>query len=905
MESKHIIPEGIVRNTPNEASSDSSLLEAVNVRYKDGAWRQVGNKVAETNYINIAENSVIYYHPSSSKYICLVFRVDTWMVEAHTPGSTGGTYDSLFEIATVTNAAISHVGNFVYITSTTIPNSFVLFWNATTNSYFELNYIPELNISIHPTYTDNYSEGRGKCFAEITGLSTDDFKYNAVIGKFSKLIEDKRKSGLFHGHVSIKYAIKLYDGSYIMHSIPIYVHGGAFSSSIDYASGTLLRIAPRTGLTGAPDEGVEYWVVYQFIETDYGWDYITFYGIEITIDLTSALSILQSYFDCKLIQSICFFSTSIAEGYIIPNGYSELPSPNDNSSERYLPNDINYSKGIYDPPSMFLIKEVLLKDILTGSNTYTIDTFMNIETNESISPDNFTHHTLIGNNLYTINNKIHSSNIITKPSFPLTNSVRHNLFLNSELVASQDRLKIYDIPSSKPSGFKYYSEVSLLTQDGLKKCTSEITSDFYSCLYNGDVALRMNAIYTYPDIRAVSVLFWVLKESNLTSKKIFEIQLTPSIYSDYSYYVRGYAADEWSSNAPLQCFSLVVPKNNDQFSALESYPSTIYSDLIRDYNRVQVSKLNNPFVWDAKNSYRFGNEHNTVLALTTAQEPLTETVFGMYPVIVFTEQGMYTLERGTGDVMYSNVAELNKEILSNVKGIVGITGAVIFVTKSGLKVLEGRQVSDMSIQVRGNEINPVSGDAFFNASDELDNEILSLTPETFISYTQGAILGFSHVFNEVVISKPSSDLSYVYNLETKSWHSVSGSYSQFLVNRAYNAGHLYDLNTESGYPVYFMQSRPLMLGLDSYKKINQMLVRSKRNVKPNQYDQIIVFGSNDAKTWICIAKILITNDTTSHSMRNMPGHYRYISYIIIGKGESFSLTGIDVLYTPAYINKLR
>jgi len=258
-------------------------------------------------------------------------------------------------------------------------------------------------------------------------------------------------------------------------------------------------------------------------------------------------------------------------------------------------------------------------------------------------------------------------------------------------------------------------------------------------------------------------------------------------------------------------------------------------------------------------------------------------------------------------VLYSNVVELNKEILSNPKGLYGITGAVLFVTKEGLKVLSGRQVDNISLDIRGSASNPVKDDMYLKESitDEKVCELYDYLSGSFTDYIQEAIIGFSTVFSEVIVSNPSESYSFVYNLETKSWHTITEGWSQFLLDRGYKSGMFYDVNTEGTSLPYYLQSRPWFMGTAGSKKVLQMLVRADRTIADNNYDACVVYGSNDAKTWACIGKMFITNETTSPVMRNVPGYYRYFMVAYAGHGTDLAIISIDLNFNERYTNKIR
>lgn len=69
-------------------------------------------------------------------------------------------------------------------------------------------------------------------------------------------------------------------------------------------------------------------------------------------------------------------------------------------------------------------------------------------------------------------------------------------------------------------------------------------------------------------------------------------------------------------------------------------------DVYTEPNRVQVSALNNLFSQPFANSYRVGLNEETIFAIATVVDELSATRFGAFPLYVFTDRGVWSLESG-------------------------------------------------------------------------------------------------------------------------------------------------------------------------------------------------------------------------------------------------------------------
>ena len=91
------------------------------------------------------------------------------------------------------------------------------------------------------------------------------------------------------------------------------------------------------------------------------------------------------------------------------------------------------------------------------------------------------------------------------------------------------------------------------------------------------------------------------------------------------------------------------------------YEQTDDDDTYIETNRVQASATNNMFSLPFANSYRFGVSEERIIAIATVVDELSATRFGAFPLYVFTDRGVWSLESGTGEVLYSNILPVNHD----------------------------------------------------------------------------------------------------------------------------------------------------------------------------------------------------------------------------------------------------
>lgn len=118
-----------------------------------------------------------------------------------------------------------------------------------------------------------------------------------------------------------------------------------------------------------------------------------------------------------------------------------------------------------------------------------------------------------------------------------------------------------------------------------------------------------------------------------------------------------------------------------------------------DSNRVQVSETDDVFSYPSVNSYRAGSIENRIIAANSVYGQVTEQKFGMFPIYLFTREGLYIMEQGTGNILYANVSKINDDVLSDKRSICNAGEMIAYATLDGLRLIQGRasqQVSDVA-----------------------------------------------------------------------------------------------------------------------------------------------------------------------------------------------------------------
>jgi len=360
-------------------------------------------------------------------------------------------------------------------------------------------------------------------------------------------------------------------------------------------------------------------------------------------------------------------------------------------------------------------------------------------------------------------------------------------------------------------------------------------------------------------------------------------------------------------------------------------PKREVNDLITDPNRLQVSELNNLFLYPAKNSYRIGTMQNVLTALATMSEPMSQGQFGQFPLHVFTKEGIFNLNQSqTPDVLYVNTLPLNMDvIMGGTDGLVELGGAVVYATANGLFILSGTQVKEIGQVMEGSLTIPVSGISHYQNVIKY-NYTSMISDLSFLTVLSGVNMAYDHVNRELLLAVRSSNYTYVYSFDNNHWTKVGVGYAAFYRGSEGLYGleisrervvvvHSENTVTANGL-IHFFVSRPMKLGSNGLKKIERMILRGYQKVPTGKTSALYVFASPDGVQWKMIRGVNPTaGENTDIVVKRLHVSFRYIivvyaSPVLAASIDTYPLTltnlisqlqGFDVQLEQSYSGKLR
>lgn len=674
---------------------------------------------------------------------------------------------------------------------------------------------------------------------------------NSFKASYYKLLqEDVYDAGHVIYPVLVRYAVRLFDESYVMHSSPLLVGEPNF-----------IRMAvskTKFDFDSLSVEGFTYKLIANPRTIGVKYDLSGLSGWK---DVASSVDIFVSRpFVINDLDSTIKTVTVLDKN----NMMVDLPF----KSESELLEEIG------DISNFYLVKSIPIGDISNGFENIFAEgkAFKNLEQQDVATDDDFTRSGITGN-LYTYNGKLHVGNIrekLAKP-YPL------GMFAVSDI-----------------NEFTVNTEVHVKTESGMKIVHGASTA--YGAM--------VSPYLSYPDSRAVKMIIY-------NDKYYDEIPLKPHPFLNIAYSLKGLypysITDKYGTYTPLPEDSVSVAPN-----------------------KLKVSNVSNPFYFPAKQTYTVSSRN--IVAMATATTALSTGQFGQFPLYVFTGEGVFALSVGTGDIAYANSFSVTRDVCNNPDSIVSTDDAIVFSTDSGLKVLSGSTVRDISSDMEGYLPTVVDSSPMIKKIAGVGGFSDKLSSTEFIYYLEEAKVGYNYEDKEVIVANRNYPYSYVFNMQSGSWYKISVSINRFLNSypeclAVFNAHGVYNMhNGHRTVNKILLLTRPIKFGTLTHKRIVQSAIRGV--IRPSESlvyfrgetvkfrDQEIlafskcgfyILGSNDAEHFILLSgreKIEDVRDLITKMNKTKAFKYFMIA-LVGGIRTDVALNYIEFMVDETYTNRLR
>ncbi len=815
-------------------------------------------------------------------------------------GTESGTLERLGMVAFNEIYKVEPVGNTLVVLADNGVH--YLLWKGEDNGYLYLGrHFPETHISFNVNPVSVSTDGQAINSFALSNTAQGHFTVNmteetstetterheavknAILGAKDRFVSEMRKLGYYTDPFIVRYAYRLYDGSLVMHSSPIYIGLEHFYNMYI----TVSDIVKRDKFDSK-------------MEFD-GWVWIKFF--DLYLEVVKKDENLNQWKD--IIKSVDFFMSPPLYVY----DQNDVTEPAENMSKASMDmlypglvndtwtgplagnivcygaftRDRDFEKKVRDCSIFYLCKSVKLENIDTLMN-FSIDKEAQdvgvLVTREPMSDDFRSHDLIRARQAFAYNNRI-------------------NLASVSRVIADTHN------PASLFCGYNNISKDEVQVAFHIKKngLTEIVVSGEK---YDLDSASPMFYLYHYNSN--------AFKATIKRGDQYFEVDMKPHDFLNGSVYVGTVGVYDYDP-IPVATSIRQLPSSTEENERVEQLP-----------NQVFTSEVNNPFFFPVTSINTVGT--GNIIGICAAVRPVSTGQFGYADLYIFTDEGVWVAkinDKGT----YTSITLATGDVCINAASITQMETAVLFTTARGIMLLSGSQAQCISgaIDDKGAFVTGMAENIGQLAGMLGFGDIVMLP---FREFLQGCSMLYDYSGQRIIVYNPTTrpvdggfaavfPYAYIYSLESNKWGMMQSDIS-YTVNAYPDA--LAVINGD-GNPVLvnyskrpvddgsavvkaLLLTRPLTLDSpDTYKTIDTVIQRGLFDYLDRQRDpgpvRCVLYGSVDLYNW------QLVSSSADHFMRGFHGSpykwFRVALLLELKPGES--VTGCTVQFTPRLTNQPR
>lgn len=717
-----------------------------------------------------------------------------------------------------------------------------------------------------------------------------------LYGMLLPIIADEITSkGHFYQPFFVRYAYKMYDGTYGWHSAPILMLPSVTIPLMKITEATKNsqdNTALVTTVASVTSCDLMYRIISKSIAGLADWsDIISAISVFIsapiyTYDQSKNLSYIPwtsikglmkdghcTHFPANPTSGDCFLGHYAGrydneKQFYIDHYLSNSEMASDTASYWRLPKHEKFIENIKSAHDFYFYTDIDIKKISRMDSMESLPPkdkdLSNLVTRPAL-PDDYSSHTkLIPSSLFAYNGRLNLGGMKIEPPepFPITSMVE------------------YDCPASDHTG-TLRAIIRVWTRINGCKCIAVHDSNGLDGL--ADAILNIDT-YTprylyYPDASAYKMEIC----ANTISNKTYIFDLEPHDFLNGAYFFDTVPTGVKLENAALET---------------EIPPTSVHVS-----SKIYTSEINNPFSFPVNGINNVGA--GTVLGISSASKALSQGQFGQFPLYAFTTEGVWAMEL-TANGLYSAKQPITRDVCINPSGITQIDSAVMFPTDRGIMLLSGSDTLCITDSI--NNTSPISLRQLPHIQQLtglFDKKGRAVEIAPFVDFLTGCRMLYDYIHQRIIVYNKGYDYAYIYSLKSKLWGMMLSSlsdglnaYPEALAHTGQNKIVNFSLPEGETLPALLI-TRPLKLDAANIHKTIDNIIQRGNFRKGNV--QSVLYGSRDLVNWHLVWS---SKDHFLRGFRGTPYKYFRIA-LLCNLASDESILGASVQFTPRLTNQPR
>ena len=312
-------------------------------------------------------------------------------------------------------------------------------------------------------------------------------------------------------------------------------------------------------------------------------------------------------------------------------------------------------------------------------------------------------------------------------------------------------------------------------------------------------------------------------------------------------------------NGAYSFANLPAPDNGIKISDMDI--PTVSGDFEDLNSQIFTSVVNNPFVFEASGDNTVGT--GKILGIVANTEAVSQGQFGQYPLLVFTSEGIYGMSVNS-EGLYSATYPISREVCLENSPLVPTDRLIFFASKKGLMAASGGSVACVSEQLRGRQADPMQyyrlEEGPISLNRVADLSIAKFLVDSFVAYDYRDSL--------LRIFAKDKSYQYIYNMVDHTFAvDNSGIIAQAVVNdypdnliqdedgNVYSLTDKPDINEDENLYSGTIITRPMKLGSSMILKS----LREIRNIRKTTQGKLtlkVLANNNAGQNWCQLTSLL-------------------------------------------------
>lgn len=711
---------------------------------------------------------------------------------------------------------------------------------------------------------------------------------NTVYGFLLKhMNEDVTSQGHFYQPMFVRYAFRLFDGSYIMHSAPILLTPTVIPPLV-YLTGVKETINSDGTVTERLNLNMSVFDLAYRINL-VGGDASKFSAWK---DIISAIDIFVSapiytYEQSKNIKNPPVVPTAellydrFPKSYVEDGAYEQifyghfafknfeeftdkfLRITDNNAYVANIPCNPDFHKDVRDVHTFYKIASIPFEDIKDMSNDdfkkliLTDLDLTSLQTKPTLPDDYQSHCSLFPTSLYAFNSRLNMAGLSISPATPMP--LRSCMQFGNPLGISAEQF-----------------DITVYTRKNGVRCCAKLRDKlpwFYP-------AGNLPRYLFYPDDSAYQI------EIKIDDDNVYCFPLKQHDFLNGAYYYNDNYVNsgiEGEADREPECETTIVDIGS----------------------KIYTSEVNNPFYIPITGINTVGN--GRVLALSSAAKALSQGQFGQFPLYAFTDEGIWALQT-TSTGTYAAATPVSRDVCLSPGAITQLDSSVLFTTNRGIMLLSGSTTQCISEAIDAEhpfDVSSLSGmSTLFNMllPHDFAQGCIAIAP--FRTFLKDCSMVYDYSHQRIIVFNSEYGYAYVYSMKSNQWGMMYSdlkypipSYSTALA--ATNKGMLVDFSIDMMPMKGLLVTRPIKLGTtDVLKTVDAVILRG---LFAKGHVNVALYGSRDLVSWHLIWS---SKDHYLRGFRGTPYKYFRMACVTSLVNEE-CLFGASFSFTPRLTNQIR